>query len=345
MLSSELILLILPHLSRDSLILMSLVNKRLHQVVNRYFHGWATHLLSTDNYFAQLEISEVIRYLRCARVTFVPDKRVKDSTSSARIGDKFHDVPKIIGLRYEGDHNYNTHAEDKIDNLYILGVNNFFSVRTGEIFDVADVQERDADSYHLLMKDGTVLVASNSSLTKISGCYRRISFKYALTRTGELIDISNNKHEYDFDLSNLPKVIDFDYSDTGEDMFPTLSYITWDKEAWSWREDRSGQVKLLPRAKKLVCSDQETYVLNEDNEVHSFFISDYGEEMRGPIVKDVVDIQRRYHGGYDDEIALILKDEVNICNTHMIRDHSRNRYESRLRQKLFVEGGKYVIDY
>lgn len=340
-LSSELIVLILPHLSRDALISVSIINQRLHKLVEHHFYCWANTLLSNDNHFAQLEIAEVIQYLKRAQVTFVVDRGVTHNRSPSFVQTceelhRFRDVPKIIGANYE---------DYKPDNIYVLGLNNFFSVSTGEIVDVADVQERDKDSYYLLMKDGTILVAGGGRSTKLDGCYRKISSKYALTYTGELIDISENKSKYDFDLSKLPKIIDFDYSDTGGCMPCTLSYITLDKEAWSWQDNGTLPMKLLERAKRLVCSDQVTYVLNEDNEVHSFYISDQ-EEERGPIVKCVLDIQRRYHGGYEDEIALVTRDRVNICNTIMISDHSGNRYEARLRQKLYLvkEGISLIID-
>lgn len=336
----ELTCMILSHLTRDTLLQLSITCKSNFLLVEQHFTQWARRLIKEDTYFHSLSEETVLRYLKRAHLELV----IKDSCATKNNTHLYYtnlippcsDVPKFV----------TGNIVKCVDGVCIDGLESFTSSITGQLPDVIQV-ENSSDQYYCLTKDHRVLVYVQGTWKEQPGRYNKIIKNCALTVTGQLIELRSRHKElppWKNALKSLPLMLDFDRTlmDTGTYQSPVaynLSYITLDHQAIQFIVGY-GEIKLLDNASKIFCIDDATFVLTHDGKFHYF---DYNPSKNEILLEDVIDVLRKrpMFSGANVTLCAITKDHQVI--------YSYEGYEltseivPRLSDKLWLDDESELI--
>lgn len=329
-LSCDLFHLILDHLNFTSRCSLSRTCRHLLEIVQDFHLYHNIH----DPYFAQLPRSQVIRYLKHARVISIPSQKLIKEKSSYVHHDElslFPDVPRII---------FNHQYSEEKGILSILGWYSFFDPRIGLIPDVMMVDFVGQDTFHLLFNDGTVRWFCENHYITYPGTYTKISGGLALDEQGDVVDLCHfdSQQARPFYVS-LPPVVDFaiENLDT-RNSCDHINYITRTGEAYY-----SGEItmKLVDDAKKILCYGSTTFVLTKDQRLHLFM---KGIVQTSFFVENVLDVYRRHV--YEEEIEIVaIVREHHIVHLFHDEEDFEVSFQPRLYQELEMIHCKYVVEY
>lgn len=312
-------------------------------------------------YFAKLPQAVIDNYQNRARITRVPSAKflklsqLLESLSSIEdeeLAEKFRGIVREKYGRYQDSTLpslpdvplilANFQYTDDPCILSILGLKGFYDPRIGYVPGVVMFDFYGDSAFHLLFADGTVKWFHQDLVKTYPGKYQKIANEeLALTLEGEVASLCPlTGTPSPFHLP-LPQVKDFSFfvRKTAMGYYYDLNYITLTGEAYY--SDMETSVKLMEKARKILCYSSTTFVLTDTDELHLYR---KGVSCNSFLVQEVIDIYHRYVTREKIEIVAITEHE-HIIHCFDGGEEFEISTCPRLSQELESGNMRYVIEY